>query len=287
MMAPGRLPRQIRRQLTLWSVLAGLNGGQILAANLDTHTDYDAPVRLNTLKVGGNAATSLSAVQKRAESGDADACFNLGTRYLDGRGVAADTEQAVAWLEKAAKSGQGKAAFRLGKMYSDGDQVPQDYARGLAFYTIAAQAGEMEAQHNIGAMLVSRRGVRRDFTEGLAWLLVAKQAGDGSDVSEQVRQQLAKRPKDVMAAEARAEEILKDLPRAKVLATLLDAPANSPVSMEATNPPAVVPLAAPRSVEKPALALPPVVAPDGFKITLPEKALVPVPETKLKEGAKP
>jgi hypothetical protein len=69
-------------------------------------------------------------------------------------------------------------------------------------------------------MLVSARGVKRDYVEVLAWLILAKQSGAPSDAEAQVRTRLAKRPAEIVSAEARAAELAGDLPNATVRATL-------------------------------------------------------------------
>jgi uncharacterized protein len=229
-----------------------------------TKSDYEAPVRLPTVKATTKVHT-VADLQRLADKGDAAACFELGTRYLDGDGVAIDTARAMVYLEKAARSGNGRAAFRIGKIAHDGTHGLQDYERCLEFYTLAAQAGEMEAQHNIGAMLVSARGVKRDYVEGLAWLIVATRAGDDSGVEAQVRQHLVKYPAKIKEGESRAEDILKDLRRAIVRAELASAPAKKPVVVAPPavdrSRPVVIPMEKPRMEMTAPAPLPPPRAP--------------------------
>jgi TPR repeat protein len=177
----------------------------------------DAPPQLISTEGSGPKWRNTKELKAHAAKGDPQACFELGTRLLDGDDeVTADLAQARALLEKAADGGVGDAQFRLGKIYHDGRGVPRDYAKALEYYTAAARRGVPEAQHNIGAMLVSARGVKRNYIEGLAWLLLAEHSGAASDAPRQVRERLARRPADIQAAEARAEQLSADLPNATV-----------------------------------------------------------------------
>lgn len=154
---------------------------------------------------------NVTELQRVAAEGDPQACFELGDRLLNGDELAADPVAARKWLKKAAQGGVGDALFRLGKLHHDGIGGPRDFARALDYYAQAARAGIPEAQHNIGAMLVSGRGVKRDYVEGLAWLIVATKHGAVSDAEQRTRERLAKRPADIAAAEARAQELIAAL----------------------------------------------------------------------------
>src|SRR6185369_13200425 len=138
---------------------------------------------------------------------------------------------------QAGRGGINNAWFRLGKIYSDGLLGAPDYERTLDYYTRAARAGVPEAQHNLGAMLVSARGVKRDLVEGLAWLIVATKSGAVSEAEIQVRDRLAKRPADIKAAEARAQELLGNLPVATVRAVLKDAAVPATIGEPSKVPP--------------------------------------------------
>ena len=69
------------------------------------------------------AATSWSSLQVdriAAERGDADAQYNLGMMYADGRGVPQDDTTAVEWFQKAAEQGHALAQKNLGVVYEQG-----------------------------------------------------------------------------------------------------------------------------------------------------------------------
>src|SRR2546425_9859263 len=96
------------------------------------------------------AEERLAQLQKGADSGDADAQFNLGELYFKGEGVPQDYAQARQWWEKAAAQGDAKAQNNLGWLYANGMGVPQDYAQARQWYEKAATQGHADAQVNLG-----------------------------------------------------------------------------------------------------------------------------------------
>jgi len=52
--------------------------------------------------------------KKRAEGGSANSQYEVGSRYLTGKGVEKDRAKSIQWLEKASKQGHKKAAQKLG-----------------------------------------------------------------------------------------------------------------------------------------------------------------------------
>ncbi|HHF3866549.1 TPA: tetratricopeptide repeat protein [Haemophilus influenzae] len=58
-----------------------------------------------------------------AEQGNADAQFNLGLMYYNGRGVKQDDFEAVKWYRKAAEQGDATAQLILGALYFSGRGV--------------------------------------------------------------------------------------------------------------------------------------------------------------------
>ena len=104
-------------------------------------------------------AQTLADLRARAEAGDAEAQYNLGMMYGNGRGVPQDDIEAVAWFRLAAEQGHAPAQNNLGVMYSEGEGVPQDDAEAVAWFHRAAEAGEASAQYNLGVMYYNGRGV--------------------------------------------------------------------------------------------------------------------------------
>jgi hypothetical protein len=116
--------------------------------------------------------------RKAAEQGDAVAQNCLGLLYEYGLGVPQDYAQALSWFRKAAAQGDAGAQFWLGFMYDSGQGVPQDYAQAAYWYRKAADQGSSLAQYNLGFMYDLGRGVPQDYAQALSWYLKASAQGD-------------------------------------------------------------------------------------------------------------
>ena len=75
-----------------------------------------------------------------ALKGDAEAQFQLGLMYHQGKGAAQDYAQAAEWYRKAAEQGLAKAQNNLAVLYAQGQGVPQDYVSAYMWFSVAAAA---------------------------------------------------------------------------------------------------------------------------------------------------
>ena len=85
-----------------------------------------------------------------AAQGDADAQYNLGYAYVNGRGVPQDFTEAMKWYRLAAAQGNASAQYALGRMYYLGKGVPEDYVQTYKWWNLAAAAGDAEAKNYKG-----------------------------------------------------------------------------------------------------------------------------------------
>lgn len=90
---------------------------------------------------------------KRAESGDALACYNLGcTYYIGGRGYDVDYDKCEKWLLKAANKGYIIAQCELGKFYlEDQGGKPRNRNEAYKWFRKAAEGGNANAQFMMGS----------------------------------------------------------------------------------------------------------------------------------------
>jgi hypothetical protein len=97
------------------------------------------------------AEIAHARIMSGVKAGDAQAMYNYGTRWAEGKGglVQNDTA-AVEWWLKAAKKGDLEAMFNLAIMYEDGRGCKQDDEQALRWYTKAAEGGDAEAQYTLG-----------------------------------------------------------------------------------------------------------------------------------------
>lgn len=104
-----------------------------------------------------------------AEQGNADAQFNLGLIYYNGRGVKQDDFEAVKWFRKAAEQGDETAQFNLGVMYGKGRGVKQDDVEAMKWFRKAAEQGNAHAQALLGFSYILGRGVRVNKSLAKEW----------------------------------------------------------------------------------------------------------------------
>ncbi len=89
----------------------------------------------------GDYATALREIKPLAEQGDADAQYNLGLMYSNGRGVPQNHKTAVKWWRLAAEQGHAGAQAKLGAMYALGQGVIQDNVYAHMWGNLAASNG--------------------------------------------------------------------------------------------------------------------------------------------------
>ena len=133
-------------------------------------------LNLMVMAVGGPAASTLAAdstdvtaLLRRAESGDARAAFILGMRYAKPDDSSRDDAEAVRWLRQAAEQGLAEGQYNLGIMVAGGRGVARDAGQAADWYRKAAEQGLASAQYNLGAQYAVGDGVPRDEQQAAAW----------------------------------------------------------------------------------------------------------------------
>ena len=81
---------------------------------------------------------SVKELLPLAEQSDAEAQYNLGVRYENGRGVRKNQQKAFWWWRVAAEQGEAFAQDALGVIYYYGTGVPKDYVLAYKWYNLAA-----------------------------------------------------------------------------------------------------------------------------------------------------
>ena len=125
-----------------------------------------------------DSANEFEVLTKKAESGDAESQFLLGSAYDKGEGVKRDFGRAVEWYSKAAGQGNVDAQFNLGVSYEQGQGVDRDLKIAVKWYHKAADQGDSDAQFNLGETYEGGRGVEQDFDEAINWFSKAAEQGD-------------------------------------------------------------------------------------------------------------
>ncbi|WP_027486723.1 peptidoglycan-binding protein [Allorhizobium undicola] len=112
-----------------------------------------------------------------AKAGDAAAFYEIGSRYLEGRGVTADHAKAAQWYQRAADRGLAPAQYRLAGLYEKGTGVSRDLGRAKALYQQAAEAGNASAMHNLAVIYASGADGKQDMALAAEWFARAAEQG--------------------------------------------------------------------------------------------------------------
>lgn len=116
------------------------------------------------------------AVMRAAKSGNFDAQYLLGRRYLTGDGLPKDSAQAAKWFKKAADQGLPRAMEALGHLYRKGQDLPRDPGRAAKYYSQAAQYGLKWSQYWLGKLYFEGDGLPEDPARACFWATVALRA---------------------------------------------------------------------------------------------------------------
>jgi len=114
----------------------------------------------------------------RAEKGDVEAQYHVGSNYWFGKGVAVDRAEAGRWFRKSADQGHAISQYFLGVMYESGRGVPLDHAEAVRWFRKAADQGEAGAQYKLGLKYFTGSGVPQDKVESERWLHMAADQDD-------------------------------------------------------------------------------------------------------------
>lgn len=106
----------------------------------------------------GDYSTAMTRLLPLANSGDAQAQYEVGRMYEVGQGVAKDPENAARWYRKSASGGNHQAQLLLSLMFARGQGVPQDDKQGLAWLEKAAEAAPPEKQRAMRMLYALTRG---------------------------------------------------------------------------------------------------------------------------------
>jgi localization factor PodJL len=112
-----------------------------------------------------------------AAKGDPSAEFEVAARFAEGKGVAQDLKQAVAWYQRAAAGGFAQAQYRLATLYERGFGVKTDLGRAKVWYKRAAEQGNIKAMHNLAVLSANRDASPPDYAVAARWFTEAAERG--------------------------------------------------------------------------------------------------------------
>lgn len=113
---------------------------------------------------------TLTELRAKAEKGDADAQFDLGTRYISVSEEEKDYKEAIFWYRKAARQNHVLAQSNLGVLLMAGKAGNgKNYSKAVYWYRRAARQGNCIAMYNLGAMFLHGLGVPLNRTIARKW----------------------------------------------------------------------------------------------------------------------
>ena len=172
---------------------------RVIVALLVFPGESSARVPMGLVMQPGPSRPEIAGLLQQAEAGDAEAQYQVGSRFAGGQGVTHDdgealkwwlkaaaqghplsqwavgifyregrgglaksAEEAVAWFRKAANQGNAWGQAELALMYETGEGVPQDNAEAVRLYTRAADQGLPIAIFDLAYMYENGKGVSAD-----------------------------------------------------------------------------------------------------------------------------
>ncbi len=111
-----------------------------------------------------------------AETGDAEAQYDVAYRYEKGRGVDEDDDLALVWYMKSADQGIAKAQYKVGSFYLKGIGVDEDPQQARIWLQKSADLGYGPAQYRLGKLSAASAG-GFDYQLAAIWLQKAQDSG--------------------------------------------------------------------------------------------------------------
>jgi localization factor PodJL len=112
-----------------------------------------------------------------ALKGDPSAAYEIGLRFAEGKGIAANYDEAVKWFDRAAQAGVVPAIFRLGTFYEKGLAVRKDVDIARRYYVHAAGRGNAKAMHNLAVLEADGGGKGANYDSAVQWFRKAADRG--------------------------------------------------------------------------------------------------------------
>ena len=84
--------------------------------------------------------------------------------------------ESIISLTKAAESGDAQAQYELGVIYALGEEVEQDFTKSREWYLKSAEQGDFEASYTVGTMFLDGQGGEINKEKGLKYLEFATTA---------------------------------------------------------------------------------------------------------------
>ncbi len=122
-------------------------------------------------------AIGTEELRQAAIAGDTSAQFVIASRFLEGRIVERNHEEAAKWYTQAANGGLAAAQYRVGTLYERGSGVKQDRFQAMSWYAKAAVQGNVKSMHNLAVMSADTTQGKPDMARAAKWFTAAASHG--------------------------------------------------------------------------------------------------------------
>lgn len=116
----------------------------------------------------------------RAQGGDVDYQYGVGSLYAGGLGVPRDPAAAFRWFERAARSEHGAAQAAIGVAYAKGEGVESDYVEAKLWLEKAVTKGYPVAEERLAWLYCHGYGVPKDLAKAIELYESASKFGNPS-----------------------------------------------------------------------------------------------------------
>ena len=122
----------------------------------------------------------IDDVAKRAENGEPEALFLMGTAYAEALGVTINLQKSAEFYAKAAEMNHTLAMHNLGNIFGDGIGVERDLSQALHWWRRAAENGDTIPMLRLAELYLSGEGVMKDVTRACCWIKQSLQRGNSN-----------------------------------------------------------------------------------------------------------
>lgn len=120
----------------------------------------------------------VADLRAKAESGGAQSQNDLGKAlFLGNFGLTKDEAEAVTWFRKAAEQNHAEAQYNLGWRYAEGRGVPKDEVEAVKWYRRAAEQNHADAQAHLSLCCYHGIGATKNLFEAYKWESLARVKG--------------------------------------------------------------------------------------------------------------
>ena len=130
--------------------------------------------------------TDFEVLFELATGGKADAQFELGLCYDEGKGVAENKYEAFKWFKKAADQGHARAQNAVGLCYEYGDGVTKNMNEAIRWYKISIDNGCTKAMISLAGVYLN------DGETDKAWVLIDRAARLGNEDAKNIKKRMGR-----------------------------------------------------------------------------------------------